>query len=151
MEHMLHSPLGPLRMTESNGAVAALRFAAAGEKQGGSAPESGLSRRVQTWLDRYFAGERPADELPLAPEGSAFQLSVWRAARGIPYGETISYGELARRVGCRSARAVGAALGKNPVWILIPCHRVVGADGSLTGYAGGLDKKAALLTFEKSF
>ena len=145
----METPLGPMLLSERDGAVAALRFLEAGEESG-RAEETPLSRRTEDWLDRYFAGERPDADLPLAPSGTAFQLRVWRAAAEIPYGATLSYGELARRIGCGSARAVGAALGKNPVWILIPCHRVLGADGSLTGYAGGLDKKAALLAREKT-
>ena len=150
MECCLDTPLGGMLLRERDGAVAALRFLAAGEGEKLPSPETALARRVQNWLNRYFGGERPWMDLPLAPEGTAFQRCVWEAAREIPVGETRSYGQLASRVGCRSARAVGAALGKNPVWILIPCHRVVGADGTLTGYAGGLDKKAALLAREKS-
>ncbi len=138
-------------MTEQKGAVTALRFLREGEIFDNASPDTPLSRRTQDWLDRYFAGENPAVDLPLAPTGTAFQLRVWRAVSDVAYGETVSYGELARRIGCRSARAVGAALGKNPIWILIPCHRVVGADGSLTGYAGGLEIKAALLAMEKRF
>lgn len=151
MNHLLFCPIGPLRMTEEKGAVTALRFLREGESCDGVSPETSLSRRTQDWLDRYFAGENPAVDLPLAPAGTAFQLRVWRAVSDVAYGETVSYGELARRIGCRSTRAVGAALGKNPVWILIPCHRVIGADGSLTGYAGGLEIKAALLAMEKRF
>lgn len=151
MEHLLFCPIGPLRMTEQKGAVTALRFLREGEIFDNASPDTPLSRRTQHWLDRYFAGENPAVDLPLAPSGTDFQQHVWRAVCGVAYGDTISYGALARRVGCRSARAVGAALAKNPLWILIPCHRVVGADGSLIGYAGGLEKKAALLALERSF
>jgi methylated-DNA-[protein]-cysteine S-methyltransferase len=109
---------------------------------------------LRGWLDRYFAGEEPGEPPKLAPEGTAFYREVWRLLMEIPYGATVSYGEIASRVGAArggrrtSARAVGGAVGRNPVSILIPCHRVVGADGSLTGYGGGLGRKEALLALE---
>jgi methylated-DNA-[protein]-cysteine S-methyltransferase len=100
-------------------------------------------------LDQYFAGERREFDLALDPQGSEFELRVWRALRQIPYGETESYGELAERIGHPgSARAVGAANGQNPMAVVIPCHRVIGANGSLTGYAGGLERKRLLLDIE---
>jgi methylated-DNA-[protein]-cysteine S-methyltransferase len=100
-------------------------------------------------LAEYFAGQRRAFDLPLAMAGSPFQRRVWRALQDIPYGETISYGELARRIGVPSAsRAVGVANGRNPVSVIVPCHRVIGADGSLTGYGGGLARKRLLLELE---
>ncbi|HEY5178595.1 MAG TPA: methylated-DNA--[protein]-cysteine S-methyltransferase [Dermatophilaceae bacterium] len=100
-------------------------------------------------LDAYFAGELTRFDLPLAPHGSEFQRRVWAALQEIPYGRTESYGELAGRIGSPGgARAVGLANGKNPIGIIIPCHRVVGADGSLTGYGGGLDRKKQLLDLE---
>ncbi len=100
-------------------------------------------------LDEYFAGERQDFELPLHPIGTPFQLTVWQELRGIRYGETISYGELARRIGNPKAmRAVGAANGRNPLPIVVPCHRVIGADGSLTGFGGGLPIKLHLLSLE---
>ena len=100
-------------------------------------------------LDRYFAGELTDFDLPLAPRGTPFQLRVWAALSEIPYGETISYGELARYIGHPSAaRAVGLANGRNPVAVIVPCHRVIGADGSLTGYGGGLERKRFLLDLE---
>ena len=103
---------------------------------------------ARAWLDRYFAGARPSpEELPLAPSGTPFRQRVWRRLAAIPYGETVTYGELAAELG-NSPRAVGGAVGHNPISIIIPCHRVVGGDGSLTGYAGGLDVKRALLTLE---
>ncbi len=111
--------------------------------------------QTRDWLDRYFAGERPAiSELPLAPIGSAFRQEVWRILCEIPYGEVTTYGEIGRKLAVRhgsdrtSARAVGGAVGHNPISIIVPCHRVIGADGSLTGYAGGLERKLALLTHE---
>ena len=105
--------------------------------------------QARDWLDRYFAGKRPAVcELPLAPQGSAFRQSVWRILCEIPYGQTVTYGEIAKRLGVRSAQAVGGAVGHNPISIIIPCHRVLGSDGSLTGYAGGAQKKIWLLAHE---
>jgi methylated-DNA-[protein]-cysteine S-methyltransferase len=100
-------------------------------------------------LDAYFDGELTRFDLPLAPRGSEFQQRVWAALQEIPYGQTESYGELAERIGSPGgARAVGLANGKNPISIVIPCHRVVGSDGSLTGYGGGLDRKRQLLDLE---
>ncbi len=100
-------------------------------------------------LREYFAGKRADFDLPLAPEGTEFQRSVWRNLQDIPYGETISYGELAKRVGNpKASRAVGAANGQNPIPIVIPCHRVIGANGKLTGFGGGLPTKEALLALE---
>ncbi|MFG2142304.1 methylated-DNA--[protein]-cysteine S-methyltransferase [Streptomyces sp. NPDC048650] len=102
-------------------------------------------------LRDYFRGERTTFDLPLALRGTPFQQRVWAALRTIPYGETVSYGRLAERLGAPAAsRAVGLANGRNPVGIIVPCHRVVGADGSLTGYGGGLDRKRRLLEFERT-
>ncbi len=109
------------------------------------APALAVARR---WLDAYFAGERPdVAGLPLAPHGTAFQRRVWDALLAISYGETRTYGELAAELGS-SPRAVGAAVGRNPISVIVPCHRVLGANGSLTGYAGGLDRKETLLELE---
>ena len=102
------------------------------------------SRRLPAQLAAYFAGDLKAFDLPLAPAGTPFQRRVWAALQAIPYGRTWSYGELARRVGS-AGRAVGLANGKNPIALIIPCHRVIGSDGSLTGYGGGLDRKRYLL------
>lgn len=100
-------------------------------------------------LKEYFAGQRTEFDLPIAPEGTEFQRRVWRSLQEIPYGQTISYGELARRVGNpKGSRAVGAANGKNPIPIVIPCHRVIGANGKLTGFGGGLPTKESLLALE---
>ena len=100
-------------------------------------------------LSEYFGGERKRFEVALAPEGTPFQRSVWKAISTVSFGQTISYAELARRAGQPgSARAAGAATGRNPIGVIVPCHRIVGADGSLTGYAGGLDVKRALLALE---
>ena len=104
--------------------------------------------QTRLWLKAYFAGKNPDFLPPIRLEGTAFQKAVWELLLQIPYGETVTYGQLAKRLGCRSAQAVGGAVGRNPISILIPCHRVVGADGSLTGYAGGVEKKEWLLKIE---
>jgi len=108
-----------------------------------------LFTTVRNWLTRYFNGENPpAAALPLAPAGSPFRQKAWQALLDIPYGTTITYSELGRQIGCTSARAVGGAVGHNPISIIIPCHRVVGANGKLTGYAGGVGVKQRLLSLE---
>ena len=108
-----------------------------------------LLHQAKRELAEYFGGERKRFETALAPEGTLFQLSVWKAISTVGFGKTITYGELARRAGCMgSARAAGAATGRNPLTIFVPCHRIVGSNGSLTGYAGGLDRKRALLALE---
>jgi methylated-DNA-[protein]-cysteine S-methyltransferase len=105
--------------------------------------------RTKRELDEYFRGKRTTFEVPLAAEGTPFQRAVWKAIADVGFGETISYAELARRAGRPGgARAAGAATGRNPIGIIVPCHRIVGADGSLTGYAGGMDKKRTLLELE---
>ena len=106
-------------------------------------------RQAKLELKEYFAGRRRRFDVALAPEGTSFQRSVWKAISTVAFGETISYGELARRAGHPgSARAAGAATGRNPIGIIVPCHRIIGANGSLTGYAGGLARKRALLQLE---
>lgn len=106
---------------------------------------------ARRWLDIYFSGREPDFLPPLAPRGSEFRRAVWDELLRIPYGETITYGEIAKRLGGKtSARAVGGAVGHNPISIIIPCHRVVGAKGKLTGYAGGVDKKVKLLEIERA-
>jgi len=104
---------------------------------------------AKDWLAKYFSGEKPRIFTPpLAPSGSEFRRRVWDILREIPYGSTITYGDIARRLGCSSAQAIGGAVGHNPISIIIPCHRVVGANGTLTGYAGGLNVKRKLLEME---
>jgi methylated-DNA-[protein]-cysteine S-methyltransferase len=103
---------------------------------------------VRAQLDDYFAGRRTTFDLPLELSGTAFQRRVWRALQDIPYGETISYGEQAGRIGRADPRAVGQANGRNPISVIVPCHRVIGADGSLTGYGGGVERKRFLLELE---
>lgn len=110
--------------------------------------------KTRNWLDRYFAGEKPTlQELPLAPRGSEFQLKVWNMLREIPYGQTVTYGDIAKRMAGESGRrmsaqAVGGAVGRNPLCVIVPCHRVMGAKSNLTGFGGGLDVKVKLLEHE---
>ena len=152
----LDSPLGGLLLESDGDALTGLCFEDRRRDAGVLRREASLPvfDRTERWLRAYFRGERPEDAPPLRPEGSPFQQSVWALLRAIPYGETLSYGALARRVAeylgreRMSAQAVGGAVGRNPIAILIPCHRVIGADGSLTGYAGGLERKRRLLLLE---
>ena len=138
------TPVGTLCVCSDGEAVTGIRFGA-GETNGGC-PVTGQARQQ---LTEYFAGQRREFDLPLAPAGTDFQRRVWELLREIPYGETVTYGELARRLGNpRAARAVGMACNRNPIAIVVPCHRVVGSTGSLTGYAGGLDTKAFPLKLE---
>ena len=112
--------------------------------------DGGPLRDAREQLEEYFAGTRQEFSIPLDAAGTEFQQAVWQALREIPYGVAISYGELARRIGNpRAVRAVGLANGRNPISIIVPCHRVIGADGSLTGYGGGLERKRFLLALEK--
>jgi methylated-DNA-[protein]-cysteine S-methyltransferase len=146
------SPIGPLLAVARAGALAELWTSPVPEHD--AAPpvdphDRELLDRTREQLDRYFAGALAVFDLPLDPAGTPFQRQVWDELVRIPIGETISYGELARRVGRPgSARAVGAANGQNPISIVIPCHRVIGSDGKLTGYGGGLPRKAWLLDHE---
>jgi methylated-DNA-[protein]-cysteine S-methyltransferase len=113
------------------------------------ASDNAILERAVAQLKQYFAGERTEFDLPLDLHGTEFQQLAWRSLASIPYGQTATYGEQARRIGRpKAVRAIGAANGRNPVSIILPCHRVVGADGSLTGFAGGLDAKRQLLDFE---
>jgi methylated-DNA-[protein]-cysteine S-methyltransferase len=138
-----------------DGAIVAIEFSpfrglADGHPIGVRVEDDPLLNRAIEQLDSYFTGELTEFDLPLNPAGSGFQRSVWEQLVGIGYGTTASYGEIARRLGRTNAasRAVGLANGSNPIPIVIPCHRVIGADGSLTGYAGGLDRKRLLLDLE---
>ncbi len=150
---LLPSPIGELLLTSDGQALTRLYMDA--ERQS-SRPQEGWVRddarfkSARQQLAAYFAGELTGFDLPLAGEGTAFQKQVWKALCDIPYGETISYGEVARRIGDpKAVRAVGLANGANPISIIIPCHRVIGANGSLTGYGGGLPVKRALLALEQ--
>ena len=151
------SPLGPLTLIASGGALTGLymngRTPASADAAGAAEDEdqdAAVLDEAVRQLSEYFGGQRQAFDLPLALEGTAFQRRVWDALLGIGYGQTVSYGELADEIGQpTAARAVGLANGRNPVSIIVPCHRVVGADGSLTGYGGGLDNKQRLLELER--
>jgi len=149
----VESPIGPIRLTAGAAALTGVfmlkhKYGPAGfpdEERG----ESSLLTEAARQLAAYFAGELRDFDLPLAPEGSDFQQQVWDELRRIPFGETTSYMAIAKRIGDpRHVRAVGSANGRNPISIIIPCHRVVGSDGSLVGYGGGLDRKRWLLDHE---
>ena len=149
----IDSPVGPLLLAAGDDGLRAIEFQASrhpgprgDDWREGDHP---LLREARAQLDEYFAGERRGFDLPLAPRGTEFQRATWQALASIPYGSTISYAELATRVGRPKAmRAVGAANGRNPLPIVLPCHRVIGADGSLTGFGGGLPTKQFLLSLE---
>jgi methylated-DNA-[protein]-cysteine S-methyltransferase len=150
---VIASPLGDLTAVAEDGVLSGLYFERhlRGPKpeERGTYSESGFEE-VRCQLGEYFAGERTRFELPLAPAGDEFQQQVWKLLTEIPFGETRSYGDLARQLGNVSlAQAVGAANARNPLSVIVPCHRVVGADGSLTGYAGGLERKRFLLDLEE--
>ena len=147
------SPIGPLTLMARDGYLTELVM----QDQAHGTPVPRTGRRDDTFfvdvarqLDEYFAGERTSFDLPLRLEGTAFQQAVWAQLQAIPYGETISYGELARRVGNpKASRAVGLANGRNPIAVIVPCHRVIAADGSLGGYGGGSERKTILLALER--
>jgi methylated-DNA-[protein]-cysteine S-methyltransferase len=138
------TPFGPAwASVDANGAVTAFNFGAGGD--GG-----GFNARVAGEIEEFFAGTRQAFDFPLAPKGSTFQKRVWAELVKIPFGETISYGELARRIGNPAAsRAVGRANATNPIALIVPCHRVIGTNGKLTGYGGGIELKEKLLAWER--
>ena len=145
MQTTISSPVGPLRVTVADdGAVSRIEFGA------GEYSDDPRFAPAVNQLNEYFAGERTAFDLPLEPDGgSAFERRVWTELMLIPYGDTASYGEIAARIGHPGkARAVGRANGRNPIAIVCPCHRVIGSDGSLTGYGGGLENKRTLLDLE---
>ena len=151
--HVIDTPIGPLTLIAADGELREVRFPNAppvDERAGPDDPDDPVLVDAARQLGEYFAGTRLAFELPLGPRGTPFQLDAWRGLATIPYGETVSYGEQARRLGHDGkARAVGAANGRNPLPIVLPCHRVVGSDGSLTGFGGGLATKAWLLHHER--
>ena len=149
----VETPIGPLLAVADEEGLRRIFFpdrrGRAQEPQEGWVRDAGPFRELRRQLGEYFAGRRRSFSLKLAPRGTEFQRATWRALCEIPYGQTISYGELARRVGRPAAsRAVGAANGANPLPIVVPCHRVIGKDGSLTGFGGGLPVKRALLELE---
>ena len=144
------SPVGKLLLTCNDQGLTGIYMDRVRPQQS----EHPILQKTAAWLDAYFRGEAPVAEIPLAAEGTAFQKQVWKLLSGIPYGECRSYGELARDMAAAlgkenmSAQAVGQAVGQNPISILIPCHRVIGSRGQLTGYAGGLERKIWLLRHE---
>jgi O-6-methylguanine DNA methyltransferase len=141
------SPLGPLRLEARDGRLVGLWM----DGDGVAAGDDPVLAATATQLEEWFAGERRSFDVPVELDGTPFQREVWTALCGIPFGETISYGELARRVGRppSASRAVGAANGRNPVSLVVPCHRVIGANGTLVGYGGGLERKRWLLDWEQ--
>jgi len=159
-ESRLHSPLGEVRLRSDGESLIGLWFVG----QVNDAKEISdleikndlpIFGQVESWLESYFSGKQTSITIPLQPKGTSFQQRVWQILQEIPYGETMTYGEIAQRiakekgVATYSAQAVGQAVGKNPISILIPCHRVLGKNGALTGYAGGVHRKEQLLNLER--
>jgi len=154
---VMDTPLGKIQAAAADGAISGLWFI--GQKYFPSGTEKWINKEneaifvsLKTWLKSYFAGKNPEIDFKLSPAGTGFQQAVWKQLLKIPYGKTTSYGAIAAKLqgsGKKAAaQAVGGAVGHNPISLLIPCHRVLGADGSLTGYAGGIDKKHSLLELE---
>lgn len=142
---LVSTPVGLLQLTQEHDAIVGLSLAQMPQPEAPTA----LLQQAARQLEEYFEGARQTFSLPLRPAGTAFELAVWRALADIPYGATLSYQQLAAHIGKpTAARAVGRAVGRNPIWIILPCHRVIGASGRLTGYAGGLEMKRALLALE---
>ena len=151
------SPVGALTLACDGDGESLVGLWLEGQKyHGDTIPEAMMEKddmpvfnATKQWLDRYFSDKQPAiSDLPLAPIGGAFRQGVWSILCEIPYGQVLTYGEIAKKMGCKSSQAVGGAVGHNPISIIIPCHRVVGANGSLTGYAGGVQTKIKLLELE---
>ena len=143
------TPVGKLCIGEENDAITRVTWSKIPQEYILEETELILESKMQ--LEEYFAGKRKTFDLPLVPKGTEFQQKVWKALQEIPYGETRTYGEIAAAIGNpKAARAVGMANNKNPIGILIPCHRVVGANGKLVGYAGGMEKKEFLLELERN-
>lgn len=144
----MSAPMGRIELAEKNGCLVRCQQTGEAEDLSGATP---VLEKAAQQLREYFAGTRTVFDLPLAPEGTDFQTSVWKALTGIPYGRTWSYKDLAQAVDSpKGYRAVGAANGKNPIWIIIPCHRVINENGALGGYAGGLEVKKRLLALEQA-
>lgn len=159
-ESRLHSPLGEVRLRSDGESLTGLWFVG----QVNDAKDISdiemkndlpIFGQVESWLESYFSGKQTSITIPLQPKGTSFQQRVWQILQEIPYGETMTYGEIAQRIAQEkgvetfSAQAVGQAVGKNPISILIPCHRVLGKNGALTGYAGGVHRKEQLLQLER--
>lgn len=151
------SPLGMIVLESDGEVLTGLRFVETSETQkqaietlpADTTNTLPIFAEVRQWLDDYFAGKRPCNVPRLNPQGTAFQKRVWTALFTIWFGQTKTYGEIAKMVDCRSAQAVGQAVGRNPIALIIPCHRVIGANGTLGGYAYGLNRKKQLLELEK--
>lgn len=145
----LETPIGVLRLVSEDGHLTRIEFENQYSEHADRSAGDTVLHESARQLSEYFAGQRRVFSLPLAPGGTPFQRAVWRALRDIPYGESRSYRDIARAVGNPAAvRAVGAANGRNPLPIVVPCHRVIGSDGRLTGFAGGLEAKSFLLQLE---
>lgn len=146
---LLTTPIGQLRLVSEGTQLAAIEFEGQYEDDTEQDLQDSVLARAAEQLQEYFAGQRTRFDLPLGASGTAFQQQVWRALQNIPYGETRSYSDIARSIDRQTAvRAVGAANGRNPLPVVVPCHRVIGSDGSLTGFAGGLAAKRVLLQLE---
>ena len=149
---IIDSPVGKLRLVAEDGFLTELRFGGEPAVFNGDSENDSLLDETECQLKEYFRGERKCFDLPLRLKGTEFQRRDWAALQEIPYGETVSYGEIARRIGNpKASRAVGMANHNNPISIIVPCHRVVGKDGKLTGYGGGLDIKKQLLELEQKW
>lgn len=147
-QSLLNTPIGQLGILATDTAIVKVTFGE--EYSGPERPENPLTREAKNQLAAYFAGQRQQFELPLEPSGTEFQHQAWKALQKIPYGETRYYAQQASLIGRPNAiRAIGAANGANPIAIIVPCHRIIGKNGSLTGYAGGLNRKQWLLAFER--
>lgn len=151
---LIETPIDPLRVVSKHDAITTIEFSPFGEppsSHGERDDDHPALTAARSQLAAYFSGQLTEFELPLAPAGTDFQRQVWAALRQIGYGQTVSYGQIAAelKLGSGAARAIGAANARNPIPIVVPCHRVVGADGSLTGFAGGLDRKTWLLDLER--
>ena len=145
------SPVGELLLVAVDGALVKLHFSPFEPPAGEPSPDEPVLVEAARQLAEHFAGERTEFDLPLAPPGTEFQRRVWDELRRIPYGTTVTYGQIAERLGdplC--VRAVGVANGRNPIAVVVPCHRVIGADGKLRGFAGGVERKQQLLALEES-
>lgn len=151
--HDYSSPVGRILLAANEKSLTGLwfygaKYFAAGIESERTEVLTPVLEQTERWLDIYFSRHEPDFVPPLKLNGSAFRRSVWDELMKIPYGQTASYGEIARKLGTKSAQAVGGAVGHNPISIIVPCHRVLGADGSMTGYAGGVDKKIRLFELE---
>ena len=143
------SPLGTIVIESDGDALTDLRFADKPKCSEANEKTIPIIADVRTWLDDYFGGKQPRNVPKIHPQGTDFQRKVWQALLTIPYGQTMTYGEIAQLVGCRSGQAVGQAISRNPIALIIPCHRVVGAHGALGGYAFGIERKEKLIQLEQ--